>query len=216
MRCPALLLLFALVAPAAVFAAPAPPEAIAFEKLVAVADSIPDGTRLSLEVQLDLQWGLHTSTRKPGFTQLKLSAPDGRGRSFENASLRVNDPLVDTLLARKDATPARIVAVKHSDDVGMAWLIIESIELLPPPPAAPVEGGVSIALNTRVRLSTTSDGNTLQTPLILSPQVGGPGMVDADGTAFGGIAVPWAGTRQIEIEVAGQWVPLTLYAAGAW
>ena len=61
--------------------------------------------------------------------------------------------MVDTLLTRKEATPARIVAVKQSDDVDMAWLIIESIA---PPPAAPVAGGVTVALSTRVRLSTTA------------------------------------------------------------
>jgi hypothetical protein len=167
-----------------------------------------------MEVTLNLQDGLHSSALKPGYTQIWLSGPEGKGH-FENASLRVNDPLVAQLLQIDGARPARITAQKQVDSVNMAWLVLEAVELLPLPPAPAPEGGVVLSLSLPIRLTHRLDGTPYPEPVILRPKPEGRGMFDDEGETDG-VSVLWGQPRPVEIEVEGKWVPVLLTAPGVW
>lgn len=210
-----LVLWLALWGPLPALAAPPDPISIGVEKMAATANSIADGSRLSMEVVLHLSSGLHSSALKPGYSQVTISGRDQRGY-FENVSIRVDDPLLDQLLAVSVDTPAKIVVVKKTDEVGMAWLVVERLELLPVPPPPPAEGGAVVGVNTRMRLTHRADGTPYAEPVILQPNPSGTGMIDAAGEVSGGVALPWGQPRPVEIEVNGTWVTVELNAEGVW
>ena len=193
----------------------ADPTPLSFGMATATLDSIADGTRHTMDMALQLDFGLHSMAHHPGYTSVWSTGLDGQGH-FEDLRMEVSHPAVALLASLNTPVRAQLTVVKQTDPVGLAYLLLEDLHLVAyhSRGSGAFDGALVIALGSPIRVTHKADGTPYPEPVILKPHPLGLVMVDEAGKVQSGVTLPKGGSRTVEVQVEGQWVPIELRGAG--